>query len=60
MYFVVIYAFFGENFILQEFCLCKKNDKYEVCAPYGTKYVILSSHDKMSRRLARESVATVA
>ena len=25
-------AFFGVNFILQKFCLCKKNDKYEVCA----------------------------
>ena len=24
MQFVVIYAFFVENFILQEFCLCKK------------------------------------
>ena len=22
---------FGENLILQKFCLCKKNDKYEVC-----------------------------
>ena len=30
MYFVVTYAFFGVNFILQKFCLCKKNDKYEV------------------------------
>ena len=28
---IVIYAFFGVNFILQKFCLCKKNDKYEVC-----------------------------
>ena len=24
-------AFFGVNFILQKFCPCKKNDKYEVC-----------------------------
>ena len=24
---------FGVNFTLQKFCLCKKNDKYEVCAP---------------------------
>ena len=31
MYFVVIYAFFCVNFILQKFCLCKKNDKYQVC-----------------------------
>jgi len=31
VYFVVIYAFFGVNFILQKFYLCKKNDKYEVC-----------------------------
>ena len=31
MYFVVTYAFFGVNFILQKFCLYKKNDKYEVC-----------------------------
>ena len=23
---------FGVNFILQKFCLCKKNDKYQVCA----------------------------
>ena len=23
--------FFGVNFILQKFCPCKKNDKYEVC-----------------------------
>ena len=23
--------FFGVNFILQKFCVCKKNDKYEVC-----------------------------
>ena len=30
VYFVVIYAFFGINFILQKFCSCKKNDKYEV------------------------------
>ena len=22
---------FGVNFILQKFCLCKKNDKYEIC-----------------------------
>ena len=27
-------AFFGVNFILQKFCLCKKNDKYKVCIPY--------------------------
>jgi len=27
-------AFFGVNFILQKFCLCKKNDKYEVCTEY--------------------------
>ena len=26
----VIYAFFGVNFILRKFCLCKRNDKYEV------------------------------
>ena len=30
VYFVVIYAFFGVNFILQKFYSCKKNDKYEV------------------------------
>ena len=24
-------AFFGVNFILQKFCPCKKNDKYQVC-----------------------------
>ena len=30
MKFVIIYPFFGVNFILQKFCLCKKNDKYEV------------------------------
>ena len=24
--------FFGVNFILQKFCPCKKNDKYQVCA----------------------------
>ena len=29
--FVVIYAFFGVNFSLQRYCLCKTNDKYEVC-----------------------------
>ena len=23
--------FFGVNFILQKFCSCKKNDKYQVC-----------------------------
>ena len=23
--------YFGVNFILQKFCMCKKNDKYEVC-----------------------------
>ena len=33
VYFVVIYAFFGVNFILQKFCLCKKNDKYQVWLP---------------------------
>ena len=26
----VIYAFFGVNFILRKFCLCKRNDKCEV------------------------------
>ena len=31
MYFVVIYAFFFVNFILQKFCSCKRNDKYQVC-----------------------------
>ena len=25
--------FFGVNFILQKFCQCKKNDKYQVCVP---------------------------
>ena len=34
MYFVVIYAFFGVNFIHQKFCPCKKNDKYEVWFDY--------------------------
>ena len=24
-------VYFGVNFILQKFCLCKKNDKYQVC-----------------------------
>ena len=28
-------AFFGVNLILQKFCLCKKNDKYEVCDSDG-------------------------
>ena len=28
--FFVIYAFFSVNFILQKFCPCKRNDKYEV------------------------------
>ena len=32
VYIVVIYAFFGVNFILQRFCSCKKNHKYQVCA----------------------------
>ena len=27
-------AFFGVNFILQKFCQCKKNDKYQVCNSY--------------------------
>ena len=31
MYFVVIYAFLGVNFILQKLCQCKKNDNYQVC-----------------------------
>ena len=31
--FVVIYSFFGVNFLIQKFCLCKKNDKYEVWSP---------------------------
>ena len=35
MYFVVIYAFFGVNFILQKFCSCKKDDKYQVCIWWG-------------------------
>ena len=30
MYFVVIYAFFRCKFYSPKFCLCKKNDKYEV------------------------------
>ena len=28
-------AFFGVNYILQKFCPCKKNDKYQVCLPYS-------------------------
>ena len=36
MYFVVIYGFFGINFILQKFCPCKKNDKYQVCQEQAT------------------------
>ena len=28
-------AFFGVNFILQKFCPCKKNDKYQVCGQVG-------------------------
>ena len=31
IHFFVIYAFFGVNFILRKFCLCKRNDKYDVC-----------------------------
>ena len=30
--FFLIYAFFGLNFILQKFCPCKRNDKYQVCS----------------------------
>ena len=33
-------AFFGVNFILQEFCPCKKNDKYQVWS-YYENYVLL-------------------
>ena len=36
--FVVIYAFFGVNFILQKFCLCKKNDKYVICHMSPQRY----------------------
>ena len=32
--FVIIYAFFGVNFILQKSCLCKTNDKYQVCLTF--------------------------
>ena len=28
-------VFFGVNFILQKFCLCKKNDKNQECARAG-------------------------
>ena len=31
VYFVVIYAFFRCKLYSQKFCLCKKNDKYQVC-----------------------------
>ena len=33
--FAVIYAFFGVKFFVQNICLCKKNDKYEVCGGGG-------------------------
>ena len=33
MYFVVIYAFFGVNFILQKFCLCKKMTNMRYVSP---------------------------
>ena len=36
---------FGVNFILQKFCLCKKNDKYEVCVEHvsGKRQVVNDS-----------------
>ena len=42
MYFVVIYAFL--NFILQKFCLCKKNDKYKVCVIWETRMLLKEPH----------------
>ena len=37
--------FFDVKFILQKFCSCKKNDKYEVCLHYesltGTERIVL-------------------
>ena len=35
-----LHVFFGVNFILQKFCLCKKNDKYEVCSYLAQKKLI--------------------
>ena len=38
-------AFFGVNFIFQKFCLCKKNDKYEVCVVFITKEMLTHLKD---------------
>ena len=48
-------AFFGVNFILQKFCQCKKNDKYQVwgspqeCSKYQKqakrKTILIHSYD---------------
>ena len=35
--------FFGVNFILQKFCSCKKNDKYEVCLYYFLTHISLTT-----------------
>ena len=35
-------AFFGVNFILQKFCQCKRNDKYQVCSQLLSKNVLIT------------------
>ena len=42
----VIYAFFGVNFILRKFCLCKRNDKYEVCSREAYSLFSLTTNKK--------------
>ena len=34
---------FGVDFIFKKFCLCKKNDKYQVCFKLGVRLVCMKT-----------------
>ena len=48
-------AFFGVNFILQKFCPCKKNDKYQVCHHPKCKWSRTETQHRIKRRCKQES-----
>ena len=50
-------AFFGLNFILQKFCLCEKNDKYEVCVSHHCG-VHCSSSESFLQLVLQERIET--
>ena len=55
-------VFFGVNFILQKFCLCKKNDKYQVCK-ISTEHQILMStdcqDDMLSENITKDTMSSL-